>query len=142
MDEDILWHPAFLPALQLEFEAYLDVLHFEAEHQLTAAPLQIDVLVIKKDSGTVIDNPIAGIFKKINVFEYKSPTVSLSIDEFYKGIIYALLYKTLNKVDITDISLSVIVTQHPQTVIQHIQEVWKYEVTERESSIRCEEFLD
>jgi hypothetical protein len=134
-DQDTFWRPAFLPVLQLELEAYLDVLRFEAGHHLTTKPLQIDVVIIKKEKNQVIDNPIARIFRGFNVFEYKSPTVSLSIDEFYKGIVYVLLYKAVHSADIRDMSLSVVATQHPESVFGHIREVWKHEATEREAGI-------
>ena len=136
MDDDrISWHPAFLRVLQLEFEAYLDVLSFEAEHKLTSDPLSIDVLIIKKDKEAVIDNPIARIFKSRNIFEYKSPTDRLTIDQFYKGLVYVFLYISQERLDITDISLSMAVTQDPKQVLKHIREVWRYEITERESGI-------
>jgi hypothetical protein len=59
-------------ALQLEFEYYLDLLDFKAEHRLTSEPLRIDVLIIKKDAQTVIASPLAGIFRKINIFSTKA----------------------------------------------------------------------
>ncbi|GMO40968.1 MAG: hypothetical protein Ta2B_20710 [Termitinemataceae bacterium] len=45
----IQWHPAFIEALKHDLSSYKDVLTFKDEHQLTAAPLKIDVLVIKKE---------------------------------------------------------------------------------------------
>ena len=67
------WHPAFLQAIQLELEDYLDVLTFESEYQLTTEPLKIDVLIIKKKKDVVIEKNIAQIFRQFNVVEYKSP---------------------------------------------------------------------
>ena len=136
----IPWHPAMMVALQLELEKYLDVLHFEAEHQLTAQPLRIDVLIIRKDTATVIDNPIAGIFREINIFEYKSPTDKLTVDRFYKGLVYTFMYKLLNnkkphKLDIVDISLSFVTAEYPELVIKYVKNVWKGEVMEPYSGI-------
>ena len=133
--ERISWHPAFLEALQLEFESYLDFLDFEAEHQLTAEPLKIDVVLIKKKQDIVIENPIAFIFCKFNIFEYKSPTDYVSIDDFYKVYGYACLYKSLNSVDIKDITISFVETKYPKALIKHLEDVKGYNVVERVSGI-------
>ncbi|MDR2535146.1 MAG: hypothetical protein LBD29_03830 [Treponema sp.] len=134
-DNDIAWDPAFFQALQLELEAYLEVLHFESEHQLTTEPLKIDVLIIKKLTETVIDNPITQEFRRYNVFEFKSPADYVSVDDFYKGLVYVLLYKVLNKLDIKDISLSFVAMKHPQSVIAHVQKAWGWKVTEQRCGI-------
>lgn len=51
----ISWHPAFLDAMRLELDLYHEYLQFNVEYQLTAEPLRIDLLIIKKPSGLVID---------------------------------------------------------------------------------------
>ncbi|MDR0562115.1 MAG: hypothetical protein LBG73_05445 [Spirochaetaceae bacterium] len=80
MAEDrIAWHPALLPALQLTFEQYLDALDIQHEQPLNTEPLRIDALIIKKIRDMVIDNPITRIWRRVNVFEYKSPSVSFSV---------------------------------------------------------------
>ncbi|MDR0653411.1 MAG: hypothetical protein LBG12_08925 [Synergistaceae bacterium] len=72
-EEKIQWHPAFYEAIQAELVEYRDVLHFEAEHQLTTEPLRIDVLIIRKQPDAVIRKNIAAIFRTINICEFKSP---------------------------------------------------------------------
>ncbi|GMO35419.1 MAG: hypothetical protein Ta2B_15440 [Termitinemataceae bacterium] len=69
----IQWHPAFVEALKHDLSSYKDVLTFKDEHQLTGAPLKIDVLVIKKEKNVVIKNKIAALFLPHNIVEYKSP---------------------------------------------------------------------
>jgi hypothetical protein len=135
LDEDTFWHTALLPVLQLEFEPYLQDLLFEAEHHLTTKPLQIYLLVIKKKSPLVIDNPLARNFRHFNIIEYKSPAMSLSLDDFYKALVYVFLYKAIEGVDITDITLSIVLTKHPNAVFEHIRDVWNYPVTEWEPGI-------
>ena len=72
-DEDrISWHPAFVEAMKLELEDYLDSLEFYPEFQLTTEPLRIDCVVIKKRAGMVIRKNIASIFREVNFLEYKS----------------------------------------------------------------------
>ena len=59
----IPWHAAFVEALQMELEAYQDILEFHPEYQLTSEPLRIDCVVIKKTKNAVLEKNIAKIFK-------------------------------------------------------------------------------
>ncbi|MDR1637737.1 MAG: hypothetical protein LBR93_10435, partial [Treponema sp.] len=52
------WHAAFRDGIRLTFYPYRDVLSFEFEHPLNTEPLRIDAVIIKKEPGVVIDNPI------------------------------------------------------------------------------------
>ena len=70
-----------------------DLLTFDPEHQLSKEPLRMDMLIIKKDPEAVIDVDIGSIFRGHNIVEYKSPADSLTIDDLYKTIGYAFLYK-------------------------------------------------
>jgi hypothetical protein len=56
--------------------------------QLTAEPLKIDVVVIKKARDLVINKNIAVIFREYNLLEYKNPTKHVSIKDFYKVYAY------------------------------------------------------
>ena len=58
----------------MELQAYRDDLEFLPEYPLTAEPLQIDCVVIKKAKDAVIKKNIAVIFREWNLLEYKSPT--------------------------------------------------------------------
>ncbi|MDR3248048.1 MAG: hypothetical protein LBT39_04610, partial [Treponema sp.] len=78
------WHPAFVEAIKLELEQYGDKLEFSPEVQLTAEPLKIDVIVIKKARDVVITKNIATIFREHNLVEFKNPTGYVSIKDFYK----------------------------------------------------------
>jgi len=84
------WHPAFIQAIKLELENYLDVLTFESEHQLTTEPLKIDVLIIKKNKNVVIEKNIAQIFRLFNVVEYKSPKDRVSVEDYHKTQCYGI----------------------------------------------------
>jgi hypothetical protein len=139
--DDIQWHNALLPGLQLELEAYFDDLRFESRHELNTKHLEIDLIVIVLKKDIVIDNPIARIFKTYNIFEYKSPTVSLSIADFQRALSYVMLYDSIEKdgeskqIDIDEISLSIITTIHPKAVFDYIETKWHFKVEERESGI-------
>ena len=91
---NIQWHPAFVSAMQLELKEYREWLLFEKEHNLNTKPLQIDLLVIRKEEAGNIGNEIGEIFRKYNIWEYKSPKQQLDIDSFYKSEAYAGLYKS------------------------------------------------
>ena len=94
------WHPAFCSALRLELLEDAENLEFTDEFQLTEKPLQIDCTVVKVKKDCKIKNEIGKIFRKHNIFEYKSPKDELNIDTFYKAVAYACLYKVLpNHVD-------------------------------------------
>ena len=98
--QKLQWHPAFCSALRLELLEDAENLEFTDEFQLTEKPLQIDCTVVKVKRDCKIKNEIGKIFRKHNIFEYKSPKDELDIDTFYKAVAYACLYKVLpNHVD-------------------------------------------
>jgi len=110
----IKWHPGFWGGIELELKDYRDILDFESEHYLSKEPIRMDMLIIKKKKNRKITNPIAEIFRKHNVVEYKSPLDSLTIDDFYKTIGYACLYKGLGKKvgEISEKELTVSIFRH------------------------------
>jgi hypothetical protein len=82
--ERIRRHPVFAQAIRLELEQYLDALEFWEEYNLSTEPLRIDVVIIKKAPGVVIEKNIGRIFKRVNIVEYKSPEDSVSLSDFHK----------------------------------------------------------
>ena len=135
-DDDIPWHPAFVVALQATLIEYKDALDYRFEHPLTSDPLRIDILVIKKRPETVVKKQIAEIFRRENIFEYKSPTDYLSIDEFHKALSRLHLYKALTKnVNIPDLTLSFVVTVHPRELFRHLHDTLGYTSEERHPGI-------
>jgi hypothetical protein len=126
----ISWHPAFVQAIKLELETHRDSLEFIPEYQLTAEPLEIDVVIIKKAPDLVIEKNIARIFRRINIMEYKSPDDYFSVHDFYKVLSYAFLYAALNKVSVEDMTFSIIETRHPRELFKYVEEEWHGAVTE------------
>jgi hypothetical protein len=120
-NSSIPWHPAFVQAIKLELEPYRDSLEFIAEYQLTAEPLEIDVVIIKKVPDLVIEKNIARIFQRINLLEFKSPDDYFSVHDFYKVLGYAFLYAALNKVSVEDMTLSIIETRHPRELFKYVE---------------------
>ena len=89
----IQWHPGFVAAINLELAENRDDLIYERKYNLNTKPLEIDLLVIKKDKDVQISNEIGRMFKGHNILEYRSPEDRMDIDSFYKAGAYASLYK-------------------------------------------------
>ena len=122
-DTKVQWHPGFVAAVSLELTNSRNVLIFEKEYNLNTKPLEIDLLVIRKNMDIPIENEIGHIFRGHNIMEYKSPEDHLNIDTFYKAIAYASLYKsygkTVDSIKASDITLSLVREQKPAGLFQH-----------------------
>ncbi len=57
-DTKIQWHPGFVAAMNLELAENREDLVFEKEYNLNTMPLEIDLLVIKKEKNVHISNEI------------------------------------------------------------------------------------
>ena len=118
---NVQWHPIFVKAMQMELYDYREHLEYRQEHQLTSAPLQIDLLIIKKPRGVTIDKNIARIFRTDNILEYKSPEDYLSIKDFWKVSAYANLYAAITPgVDLSDVTLTFVEDRHPQKLLDYL----------------------
>lgn len=62
-DMKIQWHPGFVAAMNLEFARNRDDLVFEKEYNLNTKPLEIDLMVIKKEASVRIENEIGTFFR-------------------------------------------------------------------------------
>ncbi|MDR0655537.1 MAG: hypothetical protein LBG22_04415, partial [Treponema sp.] len=131
----IPWHTAFIEALQQELSQYSHILTFIPEFQLTAEPLRIDVIIIKKTQDTPITKNIAASFRSVNLVEYKSPADYGTVEDFYKVYGYACLYASLHKVPVTELTLSFVESRYPRDVLGHFKEIRGYTVEERNRGI-------
>jgi hypothetical protein len=114
---------------------YRDRLSFVFEHPLNSEPLRIDVVIIKKERGAVIDNPIAAIFRETNIVEYKSPGDHLSTSDFHKVGAYARLYSAQNRVETGDMSVSFVTAAHPRKLIDYLRNNYRFAVKEQRPGI-------
>ena len=64
-DTKIQWHPGFVSAMNLELCENRADLIYEKEYNLNTKPLEIDLLVIKKDRKVQIINEIGSCFAVI-----------------------------------------------------------------------------
>jgi hypothetical protein len=121
----IQWHPAFYGAAELELRQNKDDLEFEREYNLSKEPLRTDLLIIKKRAAAEIKNEIGHIFKRFNIIEYKSPDDGISIDDYYKTIGYACLYKglggTVNTIPADELTITIVREAYPREMMKHLR---------------------
>ena len=119
----IQWHPGFVAAMNLELAQNRNDLIFQKEYNLNTKPLEIDLLIIKKETTADISNEIGKIFRRHNILEYKNPTDQLNIDTFYKTEAYAALYKsygkTTDEIKADDITISFIRKAKPTALFRY-----------------------
>lgn len=122
----IQWHPGFVAAMNLEFEENRSDLIYEKEYNLNTKPLEIDLLVIKKNPNIEIVNEIGKIFRGHNIIEYKSPGDQVDIDTFYKAGAYGCLYKasgeSVDERSAEDITISLIRDTKPEGLFHYFEQ--------------------
>jgi hypothetical protein len=125
MSDKIQWHPGFCGAAELELKENRDELEFEREHNLSKEPLRVDLLIVKKRKDVTIKNEIGRIFRKFNILEYKSPDDGMSIDDYYKAVGYACIYKalgeTVNAVPAEELTVSLFRETYPRKLIGELR---------------------
>jgi hypothetical protein len=125
LEDKIQWHPGFYGAAELEFIGNKGDLEYEREYNLSKEPIRMDLLIIKKLGNVEIENEIGRIFKKYNVLEYKSPDDGMSIDDYFKTIGYACLYKGLGKsvnaVPAEELTVSLVRETYPRELFETLK---------------------
>ena len=121
----IQWHPAFYAATKLELRDNIDELEFYPEYNLSKKPLQADLLIIEKNGKTRMKNAIGHIFRKHNIVEYKSPGDGMTVDDFYKCVAYACLYKStgenVNDIAGDELSITMIRESYPKSMMRELK---------------------
>ncbi|MDR0730478.1 MAG: hypothetical protein LBF63_02345, partial [Treponema sp.] len=74
--------------------------------------------------------PLGAIFRGVNIVEYKSPTVRLSIEDYHKAGAYARLYSVRERIPTTDITITFVVARYPKKVLNYLQKTYGYQVKE------------
>ena len=125
------WHPAFYAAAGLELQANHQEIQMIPEYNLSKEPIRIDLLIIKNDGqAKKIKNEIGHIMKKYNVIEYKSPEDSMTIDDFYKTVGYACLYKgygkTVNEIPLSELTVSLFREAYPRELFAMLEDAGHY----------------
>ena len=124
-DITIQWHPAFCAAAELELSANRAELDFQREYSLSKKPLQIDLLVVEKLDDVRIQNEIGRIFRRYNVIEYKSPGDGMTIDDFFKTVGYACIYKglgeTVDQIPVDQLTVSLFREGYPEELFRSLE---------------------
>ena len=132
--DKLQWHPAFCAAAGLEFHEDIERLELKPEYNLSKEPIRIDLLIIKEGRTGQIKNEIGHIMRIYNVIEYKSPEDALSIDDFYKTIGYACLYKGygeyVDAVPINELTISIFREARPEKMFLTLQK-YGHKIEER-----------
>lgn len=135
---NIQWHPGFYGAAELEFLSNKDDLEFQREFNLSKEPIRMDLLIIKKLADVRIENELGHIFKKYNVVEFKSPDDALSIDDYYKTVGYACLYKglgeTVDQIPADGLTISIFRESYPREMFEVMKNLGM-EIKERYSGV-------
>lgn len=118
-DELRYWHLLF----HLSLEEALRMGRVQIKQDLTIAkmPMKMDFLVVRSRAEEELNHPIAQIFRKLNVIEYKSPAAPLKPIDYLKGILYLRQYQyTYHAKDFyfNDFSLTFISTKRPSKVFE------------------------
>jgi hypothetical protein len=125
LSEKIQWHPGFYGAAELELLQNKEELEFDREYNLSKEPLRIDLLIVKKRKDVEIQNEIGRIFKKFNILEYKSPDDGMTIDDYFKTVGYACIYKglgsTVDAVPATELTVSLFREHYPREMMEALK---------------------
>lgn len=124
-NERIQWHEPFYAALELDFHEDKEELTFEREVELGKNPVRMDMLILHNNSEKQLKSELGHIMRRVNIIEYKSPEDGLTIDDFYKAISYALMYKALQKhvnlVPVGDLTVSIFRDTRSQKMIDMLK---------------------
>ena len=130
--EIIHWNKMYildLNTLQIDYD---DDLGNKPELQRTTEQLWVDYLIVRMRPETVIQKQIAEIFRLDNILDYKDTEVPLSENEFHKSLGCFHLYMSENEdVEITDMTLSIVVTAYPRELFKYLDETLCCSVDER-----------
>lgn len=130
------YHYGFYAAMKNEYDLVHARVKYEQEIQLGEDPVRLDFLIIKSEGE--LKDAIGEYFRKVNLFEYKSPEDGLSIDDFYKAQGYALIYKgydrKVNELPIEEITLTFVRHVYPRELMKALKKSG-YEIRETHKGI-------
>ncbi|WHE06068.1 DUF4351 domain-containing protein [Thermoanaerobacterium thermosaccharolyticum] len=125
------WHSDFVTAIKEELKD--EKVEIKQEEYLSKEPLRIDVIIIKKEKDVKINKKIGQIFKRYNIIEYKSPDDYVSIDDYFKGLGYVYLYKSImnaydrsrkevDDIKIDELTLTFVCSNLPKKLMSFLEE--------------------
>ncbi len=144
--ETLQWHPVFCAAMEVELEG-VEGIQFHREYNLARKPLQVDIVIVdeekEEESRRRKRKGLAGILRRYNIVEYKSPDDTLSVDDFYKATSYAGLFKSESPredgIKAHDIAIILVSSQRPLKLLKYLRDYCSMRVEEKEKGIyECE----
>ena len=121
------WHEAFYAALRLVLSTERQEFTYDTEHRLNQRPLKIDLVLLKTGKKYGINNPIGKIFRRYNLFEYKSPRDKLDVDVLFKVMAYGCLLKAygkrVNEIKANEISISIYREVPPVKLFRQLKDI-------------------
>ena len=133
------YHEAAFSAFGYRLREYVKNgdISLEDEHPLSKRPPKIDIIVLKKDKDVDIETSWGKIFRKHNIIEYKSPIESkLSLSVFYKVVFgYVGLYASQENVKFTDMSVTIVCFNKPETLFETLKTEFDYKVLRKSKGI-------
>ena len=119
------YHHGFYAAMKVEYALRNAPVSYDQEKELGEKPIRLDFLIIKTEKDAVLTDPIGKFFRPYNLFEYKSPKDSLSIDDFYKAQGYGLVYKSfdrkINELPIGDMTMTLVRHSYPRELFKELE---------------------
>lgn len=120
------WHPAFVSAMKLELSEDAEYLDYTSEYNLNTKPLEVDLLIVKKEKDVEIKNEIGKIFRRHNIIEYKSPDDSMNLNTYMKVLAYACLYKAyeeyVDDIKLDEITITMVREKKPVKLLHWFEE--------------------
>jgi hypothetical protein len=127
-------YSAFMCLLNKEIKA--GDITLKDEYKLSSRPLEIDIIVLKKNKDFVIDTSWGKIFREHNIVEYKSPVDSLpDLLVFEKICGYASIYASQNEITRKNISLSLVCYKHPTDFFDALKKEFGYNILHKAAGI-------
>lgn len=86
------WHAAFEALLRIEAHKHAGLVRISTEEEIGEVPPRTDFVILVEDGPVEWDKAIFGIFRGINILEYKNPHDALNKRVIRKACGYANLY--------------------------------------------------
>ncbi len=117
------YHPAFCVAMKMELREDESHMVFEDEVLLNTKPNSMDFLAINMDDNIKVKSGIGAIFKKYNIFEFKSCADSLNARVYHRTMGYMNLFIAYNDNDISmnDITVSFLRESYPRNLMGYLK---------------------
>ena len=142
--EKIDYHYGFYGVMRCKYECGFsrEEVELQQEVELGDRPLRADAIFVSHLEVLPFTDALGGRLNKRNVIEYKSPGDSLSIDDFFKVVGYACVYKsdgkTVNEIPFEDVSVFIFCYAYPRKAFSILKEMG-FSVSEAQPGIYCVE---